>query len=151
MAAVARAARRHAGHGRRGNGRRRERGIRAPDIKDQILAIPGMSLIEEKPYPGYRYFVLNYTQPVDHKRPSKGTFKQRLTLLHKDTSRPTVFFTSGYGVSTNPSRSEPTRIIDGNQVSLEYRFFTPSRPDPADWSKLDYEQAAPTSTGSSAR
>lgn len=101
-----------------------------------------MSLIEEKPYPGYRYFVLNYTQPVDHKRPSKGTFKQRLTLLHKDTSRPTVFFTSGYGVSTNPSRSEPTRIIDGNQVSLEYRFFTPSRPDPADWSKLDYEQAA---------
>ncbi|MFC8826785.1 S28 family serine protease [Streptomyces sp. NPDC057137] len=117
-------------------------GSAAPDIKDQILAIPGMSLIEEKPYPGYRYFVLNYTQPVDHKRPSKGTFKQRLTLLHKDTSRPTVFFTSGYGVSTNPSRSEPTRIIDGNQVSLEYRFFTPSRPDPADWSKLDYEQAA---------
>ncbi|MEU0697183.1 aminopeptidase [Streptomyces niveus] len=117
-------------------------GSAAPDIKDQILAIPGMSLIEEKPYPGYRYFVLNYTQPVDHERPSKGTFKQRLTLLHKDTSRPTVFFTSGYGVSTNPSRSEPTRIIDGNQVSLEYRFFTPSRPDPADWSKLDYEQAA---------
>ncbi|MEV0776809.1 aminopeptidase [Streptomyces sp. NPDC050428] len=117
-------------------------GPAAPDIKDQILAIPGMSLIEEKPYPGYRYFVLNYTQPVDHERPSKGTFKQRLTLLHKDTSRPTVFFTSGYGVSTNPSRSEPTRIIDGNQVSLEYRFFTPSRPEPADWSKLDYEQAA---------
>lgn len=117
-------------------------GSAAPDIKDQILAIPGMSLIEEKPYPGYRYFVLNYTQPVDHKRPSKGTFKQRLTLLHKDTNRPTVFFTSGYGVSTTPSRSEPTRIVDGNQVSLEYRFFTPSRPDPADWSKLDYEQAA---------
>lgn len=117
-------------------------GSAAPDIKDQILAIPGMSLIEEKPYPGYRYFVLNYTQPVDHKRPSKGTFKQRLTLLHKDTNRPTVFFTSGYGVSTTPSRSEPTRIVDGNQISLEYRFFTPSRPDPADWSKLDYEQAA---------
>lgn len=117
-------------------------GSAAPDIKDRILAIPGMSLIEEKPYPGYRYFVLNYTQPVDHKRPSKGTFKQRLTLLHKDTTRPTVFFTSGYGVSTNPGRSEPTRIIDGNQVSLEYRFFTPSRPEPADWKTLDYEQAA---------
>jgi hypothetical protein len=29
------------------------------DIKDRILAIPGMSLIEEKPYAGYRYFVLN--------------------------------------------------------------------------------------------
>ncbi|MFH8374025.1 S28 family serine protease [Streptomyces cyaneofuscatus] len=112
------------------------------DIKDRILAIPGMSLIEEKPYAGYRYFVLNYTQPVDHRRPSKGTFQQRITLLHKDTARPTVFFTSGYNVSTNPGRSEPTQIIDGNQVSLEYRFFTPSRPAPADWSKLDIWQAA---------
>ncbi|MBT2367105.1 aminopeptidase [Streptomyces sp. ISL-10] len=112
------------------------------DIKDRVLAIPGMSLIEEKPYPGYRFFVLNYTQPVDHRRPDKGTFKQRITLLHKDTSRPTVFFTSGYNVSTTPRRSEPTTIIDGNQVSLEYRFFTPSRPAPADWSKLDIWQAA---------
>ncbi|WP_055528940.1 S28 family serine protease [Streptomyces graminilatus] len=112
------------------------------DIKDQLLAIPGMSLIQEKPYTGYRYFVLNYTQPVDHRHPSKGTFQQRITILHKDVSRPTVFFTSGYNVSTTPSRSEPTRIVDGNQVSLEYRFFTPSRPAPADWSKLDIRQAA---------
>ncbi|MGR8010461.1 S28 family serine protease [Streptomyces hypolithicus] len=113
-----------------------------PDIKDRILAIPGMSLIEEKPYTGYRYFVLNYTQPVDHRRPSKGTFQQRITLLHKATDRPTVFFTSGYNVSTTPRRSEPTTIVDGNQVSMEYRFFTPSRPSPADWSKLDIKQAA---------
>ncbi|MFJ7197510.1 MULTISPECIES: S28 family serine protease [unclassified Streptomyces] len=112
------------------------------DIKDRILAIPGMSLIEEKPYTGYRFFVLNYTQPVDHRHPSKGTFQQRITLLHKDTSRPTVFSTSGYNVSTNPGRAEPTRIVDGNQVSLEYRYFTPSRPAPADWSKLDIWQAA---------
>ncbi|APY88251.1 aminopeptidase [Streptomyces alfalfae] len=113
-----------------------------PDIKDRLLAIPGMSLIEEKPYPGYRFFVLNYTQPVDHRRPSKGTFKQRLTVLHKDTGRPTVYYTSGYSVSTNPSRREPTQIVDGNQISMEYRFFSPSRPDPADWSKLDIWQAA---------
>ncbi|MGW6841051.1 aminopeptidase [Streptomyces sp. NPDC054958] len=114
----------------------------ATDIKDQILGIPGMSLIEEKPYPGYRFFVLNYEQPVDHRQPWKGTFKQRLTLLHKDVSRPSVFFTSGYNVSTSPRRSEPTTIVDGNQVSLEYRFFTPSRPDPANWSNLDIWQAA---------
>lgn len=54
------------------------------DIKDQLLAVPGMSLIEEKPYTGYRFFVLNYTQPVDHRHPSKGTFQQRITVLHKD-------------------------------------------------------------------
>lgn len=112
------------------------------DIKERLLSVPGMSLIEEKPYTGYRFFVLDYTQPVDHRRPSKGTFQQRITVLHKDVARPTVFFTGGYNVSTTPRRSEPTQIVDGNQVSMEYRFFTPSRPDPADWSKLDIWQAA---------
>ncbi|WP_431044358.1 S28 family serine protease [Streptomyces sp. P1-3] len=112
------------------------------DIKDRILAIPGMSFVEEKPYQGYRFLVLNYTQPIDHRDPSKGTFQQRITLLHKSTDRPTVFFTSGYNVNTSPRRSEPTQIIDGNQLSMEYRFFTPSRPQPADWSKLDIWQAA---------
>ncbi|MFI9200244.1 S28 family serine protease [Streptomyces sp. NPDC053048] len=113
-----------------------------PDIKQRILSIPGMSFVEEKPYEGYRYLVLNYKQPVDHRNPGKGTFEQRFTLLHKSADRPTVFFTSGYNVNTTPSRSEPTRIVDGNQVSMEYRYFTPSRPKPADWSKLDIWQAA---------
>ncbi|MEU8551466.1 S28 family serine protease [Streptomyces roseoverticillatus] len=113
-----------------------------PDIKERVLKIPGMKLVEEKPYEGYRYLVLTYDQPVDHRNPAKGTFQQRFTLLHKSTDRPTVFFTSGYNVNTSPGRSEPTRIVDGNQVSLEYRFFTPSRPRPADWSKLDIYQAA---------
>lgn len=108
-----------------------------------------MSLIEEKPYPGYRFFVLNYEQPVDHRNPSKGTFKQRLTLLHKDTSRPTVFFTSGYNVNTNPRRSEPTTIVDGNQVSLEYRFFTPSRPEPPTGATWTSGRPPATSTASS--
>ncbi|MFB7633726.1 S28 family serine protease [Streptomyces sp. NPDC056149] len=112
------------------------------DIKDRLLAIPGMHLIEEQPVDGYRYFVLDYTQPIDHRHPDRGTFQQRLTVLHKSVDRPTVFYTSGYNVSTTPSRSEPTKIIDGNQVSLEYRYFTPSRPVPTDWKKLDIKQAA---------
>ncbi|MFE9659844.1 S28 family serine protease [Streptomyces sp. NPDC005955] len=112
------------------------------DIKDRLLAIAGLKIVEERQLIGYRYFVLEYTQPVDHRRPARGTFQQRVTLLHKDTDRPTVFSTSGYHVSTNPGRSEPTRIVDGNQVSMEYRYFSPSRPAPADWSKLTIWQAA---------
>ncbi|MFI7313629.1 S28 family serine protease [Streptomyces hygroscopicus] len=113
-----------------------------PDIKKRVLAIPGMRFVEEQPYEGYRFLVFTYTQPVDHRHPAKGTFQQRFTLLHKATDRPTVFYTSGYNVSTAPRRSEPTQIVDGNQVSMEYRYFTPSRPQPADWSKLDIWQAA---------
>jgi hypothetical protein len=112
------------------------------DIKDRILAIKGMSFIEEKKVDGYRFFLLNYEQPVDHRNPKKGTFKQRISLLHKAEDRPTVFFTSGYDLNPEPRRSEPTQMTDGNQVSMEYRFFSPSRPDPADWSKLDIWQAA---------
>lgn len=111
-------------------------------IKDRILAIPGISLIEEKPVDGYRFFLLNYEQPVDHKNPDKGTFQQRISVLHKGEDRPTVFETSGYNLSEKPSRSEPTQMVDGNQVSMEYRFFTPSRPEPADWSKLNIRQGA---------
>lgn len=113
------------------------------DIKDRLLAIPGMSLVQEKPYPGYRFFVLEFTQPIDHRHPRAGSFQQRITVLHKDVDRPTVFYTSGYNVSVNPGRREPTQIVDGNQVSMEYRYFTPSRPqEPADWSKLTIWQAA---------
>ena len=111
-----------------------------------------MSLIEEKPYTGYRYFVLNYTQPIDHRHPSKGTFQQRITVLHKDASRPTVFFTGGYNVSTNPSRSEPTRIVDGNQVSHGVPLLHPVpariRPTGPSWTS---GRRPATSTASSRR
>ncbi|MBA0049684.1 aminopeptidase [Streptomyces sp. AJS327] len=113
------------------------------DIKDRILAVPGMSLIEEQPTDdGYRFFLLNYEQPVDHRKPDGKTFQQRISILHTSETRPTVFFTSGYGLREEPARSEPTQLVDGNQVSMEYRYFTPSRPDPADWNKLDIWQAA---------
>ncbi|MFJ1706068.1 S28 family serine protease [Kitasatospora sp. NPDC088346] len=114
----------------------------AGDIRDRLAAIPGMTVTEEKPAPGYRYFLLTYTQPVDHRRPWLGTFQQRLSVLHRGEDRPTVLYTNGYTLGTTPSRTEPTRLLDGNQVSVEYRFFTPSRPQPADWSKAGIEQAA---------
>ncbi|MEU9133116.1 S28 family serine protease [Kitasatospora sp. NPDC048540] len=112
------------------------------DIRDRLAAIPGMTVTEEKPAPGYRYFLLTYTQPVDHRRPWLGTFQQRLSVLHRGEDRPTVLYTNGYTLGTTPSRTEPTRLVDGNQVSIEYRYFTPSRPEPADWSKAGIEQAA---------
>ncbi|MDT5033647.1 MAG: hypothetical protein QOC94_3818 [Actinoplanes sp.] len=113
-----------------------------PDIKDQLEAIPGMTVVSDQPLGSYRFFILSFTQPTDHRHPEAGTFEQRLTLLHRDTARPMVLHTTGYGVPTFPFRSEPTQLIDGNQISVEQRFFTPSRPEPADWDKLTIWQAA---------
>ncbi|TCO56925.1 S28 family serine protease [Actinocrispum wychmicini] len=114
------------------------------DILAQLKQVPGLTVISESPTPpaGYRFFVLSFTQPVDHRHPNGPTFQQRFQLLHKSVDRPMVLHTSGYNVSTAPFRSEPTRLIDGNQISTEQRFFLPSRPDPANWHDLDIWQAA---------
>ncbi|MBB5156576.1 S28 family serine protease [Saccharopolyspora phatthalungensis] len=113
------------------------------DIRDRLEAAPGLTVIGERPTePGFRLFDLTFTQPSDHHHPEAGNFQQRLTLLHRDIERPTVLYTTGYELPGKVTRTEPTQLVDGNQVNLEHRFFTPSRPVPADWSDLDMWQAA---------
>lgn len=114
------------------------------DIAERLRAVPGLSVVSESPTPpaGYRFFLLTYTQPVDHTRPDGPTFQQRFQLLHKDTDAPMVLHTTGYNMPANPFRSEPTRLVDGNQISVEQRFFSPSRPQPADWDHLTIWQGA---------
>ncbi|MDI5976409.1 S28 family serine protease [Amycolatopsis magusensis] len=116
----------------------------AEDIADALERVPGLTVVSEGTAPaGFRFFKLTFTQPADHRRPGAGSFEQRLALLHRDVKAPMVMYTSGYNVSENPNRSEPTQLVDGNQLSMEYRYFTPSRPEPADWSRqLTIWQAA---------
>jgi hypothetical protein len=49
---------------------------------------------------------------------------------------------SGYFVSTRGGRSQITQLTEANQLAMEHRFFSPSRPEPADWTKLNIKQAA---------
>jgi hypothetical protein len=113
------------------------------DILDELRAIPGLTVTEQMTMlAGYRFFVMEYEQPVDHHDPNGAKFKQRLTLLHRDYGAPTVVYNSGYFVSTRGSRSQLSVMTNGNQLSMEYRYFEPSRPEPADWTKLDIWQAA---------
>ncbi|WP_370419351.1 S28 family serine protease [Streptomyces sp. QH1-20] len=116
------------------------------DIRARVEAVPGMRLTGEKPAaPGYRYFELSYRQPVDHRHPERGTFEQRLTLLHKSVRQPMVLYTTGYALGADPAfRSEPTKLVDGNQISTEQRYFGTSRPQSqaVDYTTLDIWQAA---------
>ncbi|WP_250038316.1 S28 family serine protease [Paractinoplanes maris] len=116
----------------------------ADDLLDRLTAIPGLTVVSRSEPTGYRFFVLTYRQPIDHKHPGQGTYEQRLTLLHRSLDAPVVLATSGYGLAATPGpgRTEPTRLLDANQVSVEHRFFTPSRPSPADWSDLTIWQEA---------
>ncbi|MDF5758278.1 S28 family serine protease [Spongiactinospora sp. TRM90649] len=114
------------------------------DLLERLKAIPGLTVVSETQPPGYRFFVLSYTQPADHRRPKGATFQQRLTLLHRSVDAPVVLYTGGYGLAANPvpSRTEPTALTGGNQVSVEHRFFRSSRPAPADWRDLRIWQEA---------
>lgn len=114
----------------------------AEDIKDRIAAIPGVRIISEGTSGTARTFVLGIQQPADHRKPRGLRFEQRFSLLHKAESKPMVLHTSGYHLPGTISASEPARLVDGNQISVEQRFFTPSRPSPADWDDLNIWQAA---------
>ncbi|MFI1018857.1 hypothetical protein [Streptomyces sp. NPDC020965] len=101
------------------------------DIKDRISAIPEMRLIKEEPYPGYRYFTFSYEQPVDHRDPNGARFPQQFTLLHRDTSRPTVFHTGGYELNPQFLRSEPNArqmlFVNGEYDPWSAESFRPGR------------------------
>ncbi|NVJ09575.1 multidrug transporter [Myxococcus sp. AM001] len=116
------------------------------DILDRLRAIPGLAVAENPngvTVPaGHRFFVMEYDQPADHARPECQRFKQRLVLLHRSVTAPVVFYTSGYYVSPSAGRRELTTLLAANQLSIEHRFFLPSRPEPADWSQLTIKQSA---------
>jgi hypothetical protein len=115
--------------------------------EDQVLAklqsVPGLTVVEERPAPApYRFFVLDFEQLIDHAAPSGGTFRQRLTLMHRDVAQPVVLSSTGYDLPSSPFAIGLTRTLGGNQLMMEHRFFGTSRPSRVDWSKLTIWQAA---------
>jgi hypothetical protein len=113
------------------------------DILSKLKALPGVTVTESPTgNQGYHYYVLEFTQPVDHQDASAGTFQQEVSLLHRDEAAPLIIHTSGYFDYYLDRKVELTDLLDANQISIEHRFFGSSRPAPADWTKLTIEQMA---------
>ena len=69
----------------------------ADELVDALANVPGLTIVgEHTAPPGFRFFVLNYEQPVNHLFPWKGVFAQRLTLLHRSLASPMIVNTDGY-------------------------------------------------------
>ena len=115
-----------------------------PPVLHDLAALPGVHDVTEQPTqtPGYHYYVLHFTQPVDHADPTGPTFLQEVSLLHRDAAAPMIVHTSGYWDYYLDNAVELTQLLDANQISIEHRFFASSRPDPADWTQLTIEQMA---------
>lgn len=117
----------------------------APSLVDRIRAIPIVTHVSEarRSPSGTRFFRITVAVPVDHDDPESPTFDLRVNLLHRGFDRPMVVETSGYRLWDDPYRAEVTRIVDGNQLDIEHRFFAPSLPQRPDWStQLTIRQVA---------
>jgi hypothetical protein len=120
-------------------------GLTAEQVHARLRLIPGVTVEEvSTEQEEYRYYVLQFTQPVDHHDPSLGTFQQQVSLLHRSSAArvPMIIHTSGYADYVLDRPVELTKLLAANQVSIEHRYFGGSRPVPTDWSKLTIAQAA---------
>ena len=84
-------------------------------------------------------------QPLDHKDPSKGVFRQRVFVSHRGFDRPTVFVTEGYGAAYGANARYTNELADmfqTNLVVVEHRYFLESTPQPRNWEFLTAENSA---------
>ena len=81
-------------------------------------------------------YVTYFTQPLDHRHPEKGSFRQRVIVSHAGFDRPTVIVTEGYGAAyalRSQYREELSKLLNANMIFVEYRYFLESTPEPKDW------------------
>lgn len=89
-------------------------------------------------------FVLSFSQPLDHLHPEKGTFSQRIIVMHRATNRPTVIVTEGYSANyaLNPNYLEElSSLFNTNVIFVEHRFFAKSTPSPCNWQYMTERNA----------
>ncbi len=89
-------------------------------------------------FPYSLQYQLAIRQPLDHNDTSKGFFYQYLQLLHRDFSKPMVMETEGY--NGREPVSELEKILDCNDMDIEFRYFNKSRPDSLQWQYCTFEQ-----------
>ena len=110
---------------------------------NKISAITEVKQLETTVFP--EKYVTYFTQPLDHRHPEKGSFRQRIIVSHVGYDRPTVLVTEGYGATyaLNPQyREELSKLLNANMIFVEYRYFLESTPDPKDWQYLTAENSA---------
>lgn len=112
-------------------------------VLGKLKQIPQISDIQElKVDPFNEYYQFCFEQPIDHADPGKGTFKQRVLLGHRAADAPVVVELEGYFLFSKDA-GELSTLFDGNQLTIEHRFFDESVPaDGIPWEYLTIRQAA---------
>ncbi len=109
-------------------------------LERELFNLPNVSFTDvSKPGDAWLTYDLLVKQPFDHLHPEKGYFSQRVLLRHRGYDLPTVIETHGYQMSRG--QNEVERILNANNLGVEYRYFGQSVPDSMQWEYLTIEQA----------
>jgi hypothetical protein len=109
-------------------------------LERELFNLPNVSFTNvSKPGDTFLTYDLMVKQPLDHQHPEKGYFSQWVQLRHKGFDKPVVIETHGYEMSRG--RNEVEKILDANNIGVEYRYFGKSVPDSMQYEYLTIEQA----------
>lgn len=78
-------------------------------------------------------------QALDHQDASAGTFNHYMYVSHASYNKPTVLVTEGY--NARPQTYELSKMLQSNQVQVEYRFYGKSRSSSIQWQYLKNDAA----------
>jgi len=109
-------------------------------LERELFNLPNISFTDvSKPGDTFLTYDLLVKQPIDHQHPEKGYFSQWVQLQHRGFNNPTVIETHGYQMGRGENEVE--KILNANNIGVEYRFFGKSVPDSIQWEYLTVEQA----------
>jgi len=111
------------------------------DLYKQIKSFPevvSIQKIDQHPFFKETYEIL-IEQYLDHGNPAAGKFNQRVILSDYNKFSPVIYVTEGYKADYATKESyvnELSKILDGNQIVVEHRYFGKSMPDNVNWDYL---------------
>lgn len=121
-------------------------GSHAQDLLKVLTSKFGITNVVLKDSSAFKeYYEIRFRQPIDHLDTSKGFFMQVLLLGHNDTTRPMIIETNGYEILPYQDLkyiAEPAKILNGNQIIVEHRYFGQSIPDSSNKAFLNFQQVA---------
>ena len=113
------------------------------EFYQKLKALPGVVEVSES-RADRRYFKESYEvifeQPLDHQNPKGEKFRQHVFVAHSDYNKPVLLNTEGYSARGN-SGGQMQQLLQGNQVTVEHRFFGNSAPSPLKWEYMTIKQS----------
>lgn len=107
-----------------------------------LQGVSGVEALESSIYT--EKYVLKVSQDVVPGEPHQGQFQQRVVICHVGFDRPTILVTEGYYAHyalRKDYQDELSKLFDANVITVEYRYFGESMPEPCNWDYLTVENS----------